>query len=342
MNTCCLVTGGAGFIGGHFVRQWLREEEGELVNLDKLTYAANPDSLCEIASNPRYHFVNADIIDEEAVREVLEKYRPRSVVHLAAETHVDRSIADADIFVETNVVGTQRLLEASLDYYRSLSEEEQEAFRFLHVSTDEVYGPWLRAKAANETAPYHPSSPYAASKAAADHFVRAYHRTHDLPVLLTHCTNNFGPWQHEEKLIPMAILAALGRRPIPLYGDGLQRRDWLYVEDHCRALRLVLKQGHAGETYHIAAGSEKSNLKLVEAICDWAERLVSELSYRPIKNLITRVDDRPGHDRRYALDTTKIKTELHWTPEESFSTGLEKTIRWYWENRKKFGLDEEI
>lgn len=327
-----LVTGGAGFIGSNFVRFWLREEPGRLVNLDKLTYAGNLDSLADVLDDPRHIFVQGDICDGPMVRSLLEEYRPWAIVNFAAESHVDRSIDGPAEFVQTNVVGTFRLLEAARDYWSSLPPDEQARFRFLHVSTDEVYGSLGPTGYFTEETPYAPNSPYSASKAAADHFARAYYHTYGLPVLVTNCSNNYGPYQFPEKLIPLMILNAVEGKPLPVYGDGLNIRDWLYVEDHCRALRLVLKKAKPGSEYNIGGNCERTNLQVVHAICEIVDRLRPDLPHRPCKQLITFVKDRPGHDRRYAIDASKIRRELGWQPLETFETGLERTVRWYLEN----------
>lgn len=327
-----LVTGGAGFIGSNFVRYWLREESGRLVNLDKLTYAGNLDSLADVFDDPRHVFVQGDICDGPMVRRLLDEYRPWAIVNFAAESHVDRSIDGPAEFVQTNVVGTFRLLEAARDYWSALPPEDKERFRFLHVSTDEVYGSLGPTGYFTEETPYAPNSPYSASKAAADHFARAYHHTYGLPVLVTNCSNNYGPYQFPEKLIPLMILNAVEGKPLPVYGDGLNVRDWLYVEDHCRALQMVLKQARPGSEYNIGGNCERTNLQVVHAICEIVDRLRPDLPHRPCSRLITFVKDRPGHDRRYAIDASRIRRELGWEPKETFETGLERTVRWYLEN----------
>ncbi len=327
-----LVTGGAGFIGSHFVRQWLAEESDHLVNLDKLTYAGNLDSLADVLQHPRHHFVQGDIGDSRLVSRLLAEHQVRAVVNLAAETHVDRSIDGPAEFVQTNVVGTFRLLEAAYQYWRSLPADRQSEFRFLHVSTDEVYGALGPTGRFTEKTPYGPRSPYAASKAAADHFVRAYFHTFGLPVLVTHCTNNYGPCQFPEKLIPLMILNAVEGKRLPVYGDGQQVRDWIYVEDHCRAIRMVLAGGRPGQTYNIGAQCERTNLEVVRSICALVDELRPDLPHRPCESLVTFVIDRPGHDRRYAIDPTKIHEELGWKPKVDFQTGLRRTVQWYLEN----------
>ena len=327
-----LVTGGAGFIGGAFVRQWLREEAEAVVNLDKLTYAANLDSLAEVLDSPRHQFVQGDIGDGPLVCRLLAEHRPRAVVNFAAESHVDRSIDGPAAFVETNVVGTFRLLEATRQHWAALPEPERSRFRFLHVSTDEVYGSLGATGKFTEATPYAPNSPYSASKAASDHFVRAYHHTYGLPALVTNCSNNYGPYQFPEKLIPLMILNALEGKPLPVYGDGQQIRDWLFVDDHCRAIRRVLAQGIPGQVYNIGGNCERANLEVVRTICAIVDRLRPELPHRPCSKLIQFVTDRPGHDRRYAIDATKIDRELGWQPAENFESGLERTVRWYLDN----------
>jgi len=322
-----LVTGGAGFIGSNFVLSTLQAGGEPIVNLDKLTYAGNLRNLERLREDPRHVFVQGDICDRQLVKDLLSKYSPRAIVHFAAESHVDRSIAGPAPFVETNVVGTFSLLEEARTYC-----EKREGFRFLHVSTDEVYGSLGPDDPAfRETTPYAPNSPYAASKAAADHLVRAYHHTYGLPAITTNCSNNYGPYQFPEKLIPLTISNALAGKPLPVYGDGRNVRDWLYVRDHCEAVRLVLERGRAGDTYNIGGGSEKRNIDVVKTIC----ALLDEASPRKggsYAELISFVKDRPGHDRRYAMDSAKIARELGWRPRESFESGLKKTVRWYLDN----------
>ncbi len=324
-----VVTGGAGFIGANFARQWIAEESGRVVNLDRLTYAGNLDSLADVADDPRHVFVQGDIGDGALVCRLLDEHRPQAVVNFAAESHVDRSIDGPAAFVETNVVGTFRLLEAARTYWNDLPTERREAFRFLHVSTDEVYGSLGSEGKFTEQTPYAPNSPYSASKASSDHFVRAYHHTYGLPVLITNCSNNYGPYQFPEKLIPLMILNALEGKPLPVYGDGQQVRDWLYVEDHCRAIRTVLAGGTVGEVYNIGGDCERANLDVVRTICRLVDELRPDLPHRPCTSLIQFVADRPGHDRRYAIDAGKIRAELGWQPRESFETGLKRTVRWY-------------
>jgi dTDP-glucose 4,6-dehydratase len=327
-----LVTGGAGFIGSCFVRQWLAEERTRLINLDKLTYAGNLDSLVPIAGDPRHVFVEGDIADGLLVARLLADYRPRAIINFAAESHVDRSIDGPAEFVRTNVVGTCTLLENTLKHWRELPQDAAARFRFVHVSTDEVYGSLGPTGAFTESTRYAPNSPYAASKAAADHFVRAYYHTYKLPVLTTNCSNNYGPYQFPEKLIPLVVLNCVEGKPLPIYGDGQQVRDWLFVEDHCRALRTVLTSGVPGQVYNIGGNSERANLDVVREICAAVDRHRPGLRHAPCKSLITFVTDRPGHDRRYAIDASKIRTELGWQPQQNFEAGLDQTVRWYLEN----------
>jgi dTDP-glucose 4,6-dehydratase len=328
-----LVTGGAGFIGSNFVQDWLATGGGPVVNLDKLTYAGNPANLASVAENPAYTFVHGDICDAELVAGLLHEHRPSTVVHFAAESHVDRSILGPEAFLRTNIDGTFTLLRAARGYYESLSEEKQKRFRFLHVSTDEVYGTLTpEAPAFHEETPYAPNSPYAASKAASDHLVRAWVHTYGLPAIITNCSNNYGPYQFPEKLIPLMIANALQGKALPVYGDGQQVRDWLYVLDHCRALRTVLKRGRVGETYNIGGGNQRSNLEVVTTVCALLDELVSKSKFKPHRQLVKYVTDRPGHDRRYAIDARKLEGELGWRAEESFETGLRKTVEWYLAN----------
>ena len=331
--TTVLVTGGAGFIGCNFVRQWLAEEHAQLVNLDKLTYAGNPDSLTDLEDDPRYTFVQGDICDASLVGRLMAEHRVKAVVNFAAESHVDRSIDSPGEFVQTNVVGTFRILEAARTYWHGLAEKDRLDFRFLHVSTDEVYGSLGPEGVFTEETPYAPNSPYAASKAASDHLVRAYCHTYGMPVLVTNCSNNYGPRQFPEKLIPLIILNAVEGKPLPVYGDGQQIRDWLFVEDHCRAIRMVLACGIPGETYNIGGGCERANLDVVKTICSIVDELRPNLPHVPCSSLIKFVADRPGHDRRYAVDAGKISRELGWKPREGFQSGLERTVRWYLENQ---------
>jgi dTDP-glucose 4,6-dehydratase len=332
MENTILVTGGAGFIGSNFILKGMERDSAAVVNLDKLTYAGNLRNLESVANQRRYEFVHGDIADRSLVRGLLERRKPRAIVHFAAESHVDRSIRGPDDFIRTNVDGTFALLEEVRAYWSGLSEREKIDFRFLHVSTDEVYGSLGPEGAAFlETTAYAPNSPYAASKAASDHFVRAYHHTYGLPVLTTNCSNNYGRFQFPEKLIPLVILNARDGKPLPVYGDGQNVRDWLYVEDHCAAIAQVLDRGRVGQTYNIGGWNEKRNLEIVETICDIVDEMAGSRG-EPRRELITFVKDRPGHDRRYAMDATKIERELGWRPLETFETGIRKTVRWYLEN----------
>ncbi len=323
-----LVTGGAGFIGSNFVNLMCKTKAARIVNLDKLTYAGHLENLADLRDDPDHIFVHGDIGDAALVAKLLAEYRPEAVLNFAAESHVDRSISGPAAFVETNIVGTSVLLQAALAYWQRLRPEAKKAFRFLHVSTDEVYGsldPY--APAFTEEHPYEPNSPYAASKAAADHLVRAFHHTYDLPTLTTNCSNNYGPYQHPEKLIPVMILNARQRKSLPVYGDGRQVRDWLYVQDHCEALQLVLEKGRVGHTYNIGGNCERANIDIVREIC----RILDDLAPSPMPHarLITHVTDRPGHDRRYAIDSSKIQRELGWRPRTAFDRGLSQTLHWY-------------
>ncbi|HEX3968624.1 MAG TPA: dTDP-glucose 4,6-dehydratase [Edaphobacter sp.] len=328
-----LVTGGAGFIGSNFVRHWLAAGGRPVVNLDKLTYAGNPANLASVAGNPAYRFVHGDICDRELVTGLLREHRPQAVIHFAAESHVDRSIAGPEAFLRTNIDGTFTLLRAAREYFESLPAEERERFRFLHVSTDEVYGTLApEAPAFHEETPYAPNSPYAASKASSDHLVRAWVHTYGLPAMVTNCSNNYGPYQFPEKLIPLMIANALAGKALPVYGDGQQVRDWLYVEDHCRAIRTVLERGRIGETYNVGGGNQRSNLEVVTMLCALLDELVPESKFKPHRQLVKYVTDRPGHDRRYAIDARKLEGELGWHAQESFETGLRKTVEWYLAN----------
>jgi dTDP-glucose 4,6-dehydratase len=329
-----LVTGGAGFIGGEFVRQWIAEEGGVLVNLDKLTYAGNLDSLADVMGDPRHVFVQGDIGDADLVRGLLRQHRPRAVVNFAAESHVDRSIDGPAAFVETNVTGTFRLLDEVRHHWNEMGEAERRGFRFLHVSTDEVYGSLGPVGAFSETSPYAPNSPYSASKASSDHFVRAYHHTFGLPTLTTNCSNNYGPYQFPEKLIPLMILNCLDGKPLPVYGDGGQVRDWLFVGDHCRAIRAVLARGRVGEVYNIGGESERRNIDVVRTICREVDAARPGPARPPSESLITFVKDRPGHDRRYAIDCGKIQRELGWKPDLDFEAGIRRTVAWYLANSR--------
>ena len=329
-----LVTGGAGFIGSNLVLDWLAQCDEPVTNLDKLTYAGNPENLASLAGNAGHRFIQGDIADTELVAGLLSAHKTRAIVNFAAESHVDRSIHGPEDFVQTNIVGTFRLLEAARAYWNKLEAEERKAFRFLHVSTDEVYGSLDKEDPAfTETRRYEPNSPYSASKAASDHLVRAYHHTYGLPVLTTNCSNNYGPYHFPEKLIPLVIHNALAGKSLPIYGDGQQIRDWLYVKDHCSAIRRVLEAGRAGETYNIGGCNEKPNLEVVHLLCAILDELKPGADGRSYKEQIVYVTDRPGHDRRYAIDAGKIERELGWRPAETFETGLRKTVQWYLDNQ---------
>lgn len=328
-----LVTGGAGFIGSNFIHGWLGGSAAGVINFDKLTYAGNRANLRLVEADPRYVFVQGDIGDLELVSRLLAVHRPSAVVNFAAESHVDRSIHGPEDFIRTNIVGTFRLLEAVRAFWGGLAGEERNRFRFLQVSTDEVYGSLeLQEAAFHEKSAYAPNSPYAASKAAADHLVRAYHRTYGLPTLTTNCSNNYGPYQFPEKLIPLVIVNALADKPLPVYGDGQNVRDWLYVGDHCVALRQVMERGRIGETYNIGGSSERTNIDVVRAICGILDELRPHPRGKAYQSLITHVADRPGHDRRYAIDSSRIGAELGWKPEDTFESGLRKTVQWYLQN----------
>lgn len=330
---CILVTGGAGFIGSAIVRHIIRHTGDTVVNLDKLTYAGNLESLAGVSDDPRYHFAQVDICDRAALDVVLTRYQPDAVMHLAAESHVDRSIDGPAAFIETNIVGTYTLLEAVRAYWSALPEGPRQAFRFHHISTDEVYGDLEGPDDLfTETTAYAPSSPYSASKASSDHLVRAWRRTYGLPVLVTNCSNNYGPYHFPEKLIPHIILKAMQGEPLPVYGDGSQVRDWLHVEDHARALHAVLRRGEPGQTYNIGGHNEKRNIDVVKAICALLDELHPQSPVVPHEQLITFVKDRPGHDLRYAIDASKIARDLGWTPAETFDSGLRKTVQWYLDN----------
>ncbi len=328
-----LVTGGAGFIGGNFVLDWLGGSDEGVVNVDKLTYAGNLQTLASLKDNPNHVFVQADIGDTTVIPELLAKYQPRAVVNFAAESHVDRSIHGPSDFIETNIVGTFNLLESVRAYWNNLPELQKSAFRFLHVSTDEVYGT-LEANDPPfaETNRYEPNSPYSASKAASDHLVRAWHHTYGLPVVTTNCSNNYGPYHFPEKLIPLVILNARAGKPLPIYGDGQQIRDWLFVKDHCSAIRRVLEAGKLGETYNVGGWNEKANLDVVNTICALLDELSPRADGKSYTEQITFVTDRPGHDRRYAIDARKLERELGWKPAETFETGIRKTVQWYLDN----------
>lgn len=328
-----LVTGGAGFIGSNFILNWTKAHGTPVINLDLLTYAGNPLNLASLDQNLRYTFVRGDICDAELIASLLRQHQPRAIVHFAAESHVDRSITSPEAFIRTNVHGTFVLLEQARVYWNGLSPVDKDAFRFLHVSTDEVYGTLGQNDPAfSETTAYAPNSPYAASKAGSDHLVRAYFHTFHLPVLTTNCSNNYGPFQFPEKLIPLMILNALEGKPLPVYGDGKNVRDWLFVGDHCSAIRAVLEKGRLGETYNIGGNSERANIDVVHTICALVDEMRPKPGAPPRTGLIKFVEDRPGHDRRYAIDATKITRELGWRPAEQFETGLRKTVRWYLEN----------
>ena len=332
-NSTVFVTGGAGFIGSAVIRHLLDESEACVVNIDKLTYASNLNSIPQAIGNPRYRFAQVDICNGPELRRLFDQYRPHCVMNLAAESHVDRSIDGPGEFIQTNIIGTFTLLQEALRYWRDVEPNVQSCFRFHHISTDEVYGSLGQKGLFTETTPYAPSSPYSASKASSDHLVRAWHATYDLPIIITNCSNNFGPFHFPEKLIPHMIIRGLAEQPLPVYGDGQNVRDWLYVEDHARALTLVLERGSVGETYNIGGRSEQTNIDVVSTIC----RLLDEIepsSKGPREKLITFVPDRPGHDRRYAIDPCKIESELGWRATETFETGLAKTIRWYLSNRE--------
>ncbi len=328
-----LVTGGAGFIGANFVLDWLTRHDEPVLNLDKLTYAGNLETLTSLQGDARHVFVQGDIGDSDLVARLLAEHRPRAVVHFAAESHVDRSIHGAEDFIQTNIVGTFRLLEAVRAHWSALPDPEKAAFRFLHVSTDEVYGSLAPDEPAfTETHRTEPNSPYSASKAASDHLVRAWHHTHGLPVVTTNCSNNYGPYHFPEKLIPLMIVNALAGKPLPVYGDGMQVRDWLYVKDHCSAIRRVLEAGRLGETYNVGGWNEKPNIEIVHTICALLDELRPRADGQSYNKQITYVKDRPGHDRRYAIDARKLEAELGWKPAETFETGIRKTVQWYLDN----------
>ena len=336
------ITGGAGFIGGNFILNLMKSNQAKVINYDKLTYAGNLDTLSSIENDPNYTFIEGDICDRDNLGKLFKTHQIDYVVHFAAESHVDRSIDSPGDFIQTNVVGTFELLEATRNYLASKTTTENKNFRFLHVSTDEVYGSLGETGLFTEDTPYAPNSPYAASKASSDHLVRAYFKTFDLPVLTTNCSNNYGPYQFPEKLLPLMIHNALQGKPLPIYGDGKQIRDWLFVEDHCKAILRVLEKGELGQVYNIGGHNEKNNLEVIEALCHILDELIPNSKFRPHQDLIHFVEDRPGHDRRYAIDATKIQTELKWRPQESFETGLRKTVQWYlcnkdWVNRVMSG-----
>lgn len=330
-----LITGGAGFIGSNFVLDWLASNDEPVINLDKLTYAGNPETLLCLANDPRHMLVQGDIGDSAKVAQLLEQYQPRAVINFAAESHVDRSIHGPADFIETNIVGTFRLLEAVRAYWAALPADSKAAFRFLHVSTDEVYGSLAKEDAPFvETRQYEPNSPYSASKAASDHLVRAWHHTYGLPVLTTNCSNNYGPNHFPEKLIPLMIVNALAGNPLPVYGDGMQIRDWLYVKDHCSAIRRVLEDGRLGETYNVGGWNEMPNIDIVNAVCTLLDEMRPKADGTAYATQISYVTDRPGHDRRYAIDASKIERELGWLPAETFDTGIRKTVQWHLDNPK--------
>lgn len=329
-----LVTGGAGFIGSNFVLDWCKQHDETVITLDKLTYAGNLENLQNLEDYEGHHFVQGDIGDKHLIISLLAEHQPRAIVNFAAESHVDRSIHGPEDFIQTNIVGTFHLLETTRSYWNGLSEEKKADFRFLHVSTDEVYGSLNKDDPAfSETNRYEPNSPYSASKAASDHLVRAYHHTYGLPVLTTNCSNNYGPYHFPEKLIPLVIHNALAGKPLPIYGDGQQIRDWLYVKDHCSAIRRVLAGGKVGETYNIGGWNEKANLDVVYTLCDILDELQPRSDGRSYRAQITFVKDRPGHDRRYAIDATKLERELGWKPDETFESGIRKTVQWYLDNQ---------
>lgn len=328
-----IVTGGAGFIGSAVIRHIINNTDNQLLNIDKLTYAGNLESLTDVESNSRYHFKQIDICNTEAIEQAFNDFQPDLIMHLAAESHVDRSIDGPSEFISTNIVGTYILIEAARKYWQTLDEDRKSVFKFHHISTDEVYGDLEgTTDLFTETTPYAPSSPYSASKASSDHLVRAWHRTYGLPVIVTNCSNNYGPYHFPEKLIPLVILNALDGKDLPIYGKGDQIRDWLYVEDHARALYKVVTEGAIGETYNIGGHNEKQNIEVVKTICQILDELKPQVNGQPYESLITFVKDRPGHDLRYAIDATKIKNHLGWTPEETFDSGIRKTVEWYLNN----------
>ena len=338
MNNCIIVTGGAGFIGSNFVNAWVKLGLGKVVNLDKLTYAGNLANLVDVEHNPNHIFVRGDIANQDLLAELLAQHQPSAVVNFAAESHVDRSIHGPEDFIQTNVVGTFHLLQAVRAYWGGLNTEHQQNFRFLHVSTDEVYGSLSASDPAfKETNTYQPNSPYSASKAASDHLVRAYHHTYGLPVLTTNCSNNYGPYHFPEKLIPLVIHNALAGKPLPIYGNGQQIRDWLYVGDHCTAIRRVLEAGRVGEVYNIGGWNEKPNIEVVKTLCRMLDAKKPRADGKSYLDQITFVEDRLGHDQRYAIDASKLADELDWKPVETFETGIEKTVNWYLENQDWVG-----
>ena len=328
-----LVTGGAGFIGGNFIHHLLAHTDAEVANLDLLTYAGHRETLADLERDPRYRFVHGDIADPATVQALIADFRPSAIVNFAAESHVDRSIDGPGAFIQTNIVGTYTLLDRALAWWRGLDDEAKSGFRFLHVSTDEVYGSLGETGAFTEETPYAPSSPYSASKAASDHLVQAWHHTYGLPTLTTNCSNNYGPYQYPEKLIPLMILNALAGKPLPIYGTGGNVRDWLFVEDHCRAIWHVLQHGSPGSMYNVGGNSERSNLEVVDTLCTLLDELVPDSPHRPHAQLETFVADRPGHDWRYAIDATKLRRELGWQPQETFESGMRRTVQWYLDNQ---------
>ncbi len=327
-----IVTGGAGFIGSAVIRHLIQQTDTTVINVDKLTYAGNLDSLAMVANHSRYHFAQIDICDKHALQQLFDYHQPQAIMHLAAESHVDRSIEGPAEFINTNIIGTYTLLEVARNYWQTANDRTKQLFRFHHVSTDEVYGSLGKMGLFTEDSPYQPNSPYSASKAAADHLVRAWHHTFKLPVVTTNCSNNYGPYQFPEKLIPLMILNALEGKPLPVYGRGENIRDWLYVDDHARALCLVLERGRIGETYNIGGHQEKTNLEVVHELCHLLDEIVPHSPYKPHQQLIHFVTDRPGHDLRYAIDAHKIQAELGWYPQETFASGLRKTVEWYLQN----------
>ncbi|MGD8570311.1 MAG: dTDP-glucose 4,6-dehydratase [Gammaproteobacteria bacterium] len=331
---CLMVTGGAGFIGSALVRHLIQTTDIKIVNVDALTYAGNLESLNSVESHSNYCFEQVDICDAQQVNRLFQQYKPDAIMHLAAESHVDRSIDGPAAFIDTNIIGTYNLLEAARAYWKDLAKAAKQQFRFHHISTDEVYGSLPATGYFVETSPYQPNSPYSASKASSDHLVKAWHHTYGLPVILTNCSNNYGPYQFPEKLIPLMILNALEGKPLPVYGKGDNIRDWLYVDDHVKALIVALTKGAVGETYNIGGHNEKTNLEVVKAVCALLDELVPDSPHKPHESLVVFVEDRPGHDQRYAIDASKIKNDLGWEPEETFETGLRKTVQWYLENRE--------
>ena len=328
-----LVTGAAGFIGSNFVLDWLASEDENIISLDNLTYAGNLDNLISLSKDSRHSFIKGDIGDSVYIFSALKKYKPRAIINFAAETHVDNSISEPSRFIETNIMGTYKLIQNTFLYWKSLEEKQKKFFRFIHISTDEVYGSLDKeAPPATEGNSYKPNNPYSASKAASDHLLRAWHQTYDLPVITTHCSNNFGSFQFPEKLIPLCILNAINDKPIPVYGDGKHIRDWLYVSDHCHAIRKVLRDGVLGETYNIGGNSERTNIEVVQKICDLLDNIRPMQNKKSYAKQISFVKDRPGHDLRYAIDSSKIQKELGWQPTVNFESGLEKTVKWYLDN----------